>query len=81
MANFYTLPVIRDTGSEEVSQIVTNYNNLLTVLGDLITALKTAADTAAINALATTAETALVASVKKLTPQPNIPAAPTRPSY
>lgn len=77
MANILYQPVVSDLGSKEFAQLANSYNELLDVLGDLITGLKTAADTAAINTLATTAEAALVANVVKLKQQPNIPITPS----
>ncbi len=73
MATLVTQPVIGDVGSAEVQQLRVNYNNLLDVLGTLITGLKTAADAPAINALATTAETSLQNTVAKIGSQPNVP--------
>ncbi|HUW48265.1 MAG TPA: hypothetical protein VMW36_05945 [Patescibacteria group bacterium] len=81
MATLSTQRVIKDLGSEEVAQLITNYNALLGVLGDLITGIKGSADHAAVVVVATAAETALEANVKTLTTEPNIPAAPSRPSY
>lgn len=80
MATIQTRPVIADTGSEEVAQLRRSYSQLLDVLGDLITGLKSAADVPAINALATTAETALQDNVVKVGSEPNAPAAPVRPA-
>lgn len=76
MADLLTQKVHGDLGSQEHAQLVASYNELLDVLGDLITGLKTAADTAAINTLATTAETAMEANVKKLQSLPNVPLGP-----
>jgi len=81
MANYLTQNVIADLGSEEVKQLITSYNALLDAVGDLITGMTTAADTAAINTLATTAETALVANVKIIAPKPVVPSAPVRPTF
>ena len=79
MANYENQNVIGDLGSEEAAVLISSYHNLLDVMGDLITALKGAADTAAINVLATTAETALEANVRKVVSQPPVPARPRFP--
>lgn len=80
MATLKTQKVHGDLGSQEVAQLQSSYNELLDVLGDLITGLKTAADVAAVNTLATTAETAMEANVKKLESVPNIPLSPSIPT-
>jgi hypothetical protein len=66
MATIKTQKITGDLGSQEVAQLITSYNALLDVLGDLITGLKTVADEAATHTLATTAETALEANVYKV---------------
>lgn len=76
MATIKTQKVIGDLGSQEHAQLVDSYNKLVDVVGDLITALKGAADVAAINTAGTTAETAIEANVKKLEQVPNIPLSP-----
>lgn len=80
MANYTTQSVIGDLGSQEYAQLVNSYNELCDVLGDLITGLKTAAAVGDINTLATTAETALDANVKKFQQVPNVPLGPTLPT-
>lgn len=76
MATIKTQKVVGDLGSQEHAQLVDSYNKLVDVVGDLITALKGAADVAAINTAGTTAETAIEANVKKLEQVPNIPLSP-----
>jgi hypothetical protein len=76
MATYQTQKVVGDLGSQEHAQLVNSYNELLDALGTLITGLKTAADVAAIQALATAAETSLEANVKKLQQSPNLPLSP-----
>jgi methyl-accepting chemotaxis protein len=77
MANVKTLPVIGDTGSQDVAQLVKNFNALVDVLGTMITSMKSSAGFVAdLQTIATTAETALVATVDKLKLQPNTPLAP-----
>ena len=80
MASLTTQKVQGDLGSQEVAQLISSYNALLDVVGDLVTALKGAADVAAINTAGTTAETNIEANVKKLQSEPNIPLAPTQPT-
>jgi anti-sigma regulatory factor (Ser/Thr protein kinase) len=72
MATIKTQPVVGDSGSQEMAQLVRSYNNLLDVVGDLITGLKTVVDEAATNTLAATAETALQTNVFKILEQPPI---------
>lgn len=81
MANFTTQTVVGDLGSQEHAQLVSSYNALLDVLGDLITGLKSAAVVGDIVTLATTAETALEANVKKLQQSPNVPLSPAMPTF
>lgn len=76
MASILTQKVTGDLGSQEVAQLVSNYNALLDVVGDLVTALKGAADVAAVNTAGTAAETALESTVNKLQAVPNVPLAP-----
>jgi len=74
MASIKTLPVVSDLGSQEVAQLVNNYNHLLDVLGDMITSMKaTAGFVADLQTIATTAETALEATVYKIAQSPNVP--------
>jgi len=73
MASLKTQKVYGDLGSQEHAQLQASYNELLDVLGDLITGIKGSADHAALVVVATTAETAMEANVKKLESIPNIP--------
>lgn len=79
MASINQRPVIGDSGSQESAQLRKNYNALLDVLGNMITALKTAADAPAINAIAVIAETALQNTVEKIVSQKDLPLNPLRP--
>lgn len=79
MASLVTQQVVGDLGSQEHAQLVANYNALLDVLGDLITALKSATD-GNVSTPATTAETALEANVRKLQQSPDVPLSPAQPS-
>lgn len=76
MANIKIKRVPGDLGSQQVAQLQASYNSLVDALGTLITGLKTAADAAAINALAVTAEAALEANVTKLYATPRTPLQP-----
>jgi len=77
MATFKTQKVVGDLGSQEVAQLISNYNHLLDVVGDLVTALKSAAGFVGdLQTKATTAETALQNTVCKLEVNPQIPLAP-----
>ena len=73
MATLKTQKVYGDLGSQEHAQLQDSYNKLLEVLGDLITGIKGSADHAALVVVATTAETAMEATVKKLESVPNVP--------
>ena len=75
MANLKTQQVVGDLGSQEHAQLVASYNALLDVVGDLVTALKSATDSN-VSTPATTAETAMEAGVKKLQQGPEVPLAP-----
>lgn len=77
MASIKTKPIINDSGSQLVAELIQNNNDLLDVLGTLITGLKTAANIGAVNTLATTAEASLEAITLKFTPQPNLTLAPS----
>lgn len=79
MANLNTQGVVGDTGSEEVATLRRNYNALCDAMGDLVTALKSAAAIGDVVTAATAAEAAMEANVSKVDQQPNVPAAPTRP--
>jgi hypothetical protein len=76
MASIKIQRVVGDSGSQEFVQLLGSYNALLDVLGTLITGLKTTADEAATNALATTAETALQNTVYKVQGTYDIPNGP-----
>lgn len=80
MASLTTQKVQGDLGSQEVAQLLASYNALLDVVGDLVTALKGAADVAAVNTAGTAAETAIEANVKKIQSDPAIPLAPRQPT-
>jgi len=80
MATLATQRIVKDLGSEEVAQLITNYNALISLLGTYFTGVKGAADLAAVKVLATAAETAMEANVHTLATSPNIPAAPSRPT-
>lgn len=75
MATLKTLPVVGDSGSQELAQLLSSYNQLLDILGTLITGMKTVADEAALHVLATTAETAMEANVLKIVPTYQVPLA------
>ena len=77
MADLQTQRIVGDLGSQEHAHLQASYNGLLDVLSDLITGLKTAADVPAVQALATTAEAAMEANVKKLESVPDLPLSPT----
>ena len=70
-----TLPVVGDLGSQEFRQLVHSYNHLLDILNVFILGVSTAANTAAINALAVTALASLEADSFKMKEQPNVPVA------
>jgi len=72
MANLMTQKVVGDTPSQETAQLIHSYNQLLDMLGTLITDLKTAANIGAVNALAVTAEASMQTLVYKLQAKPNI---------
>ena len=80
MANLKTQTVTGDLGSQQFKQLLTSYNALLSVLSTYITGVSTAADTAAINALAVTAEAAMEANVYIQAEKPNVPASPVAPA-
>jgi len=74
-----TQQIVDGLGSQEVAQLVRSYNALLVTLDTLITGLKTAADAAAINVLATAAELTLQANSYKLALSPSVPMSPAAP--
>jgi hypothetical protein len=75
MANIKLQRVVGDSGSQELEQLRLNYNNLVDILGTLITGLKTAV-IGDVNTLATAAELAMEANVTKVIPTARIPLAP-----
>ena len=79
MAAIRTREIIEDTGSQRMAQLEQSVNELIDAFGDFVTTVKGAADVAAINTAATTAETALEANVVKIARSPTTPLQPTRP--
>lgn len=79
MATINSRPVIGDSGSQETEQLRTNYNNLVQVMGDLVTTLKAATVIGDVVTAATTAETALQNTVEKIIAQKDLPMNPLRP--
>lgn len=81
MANMRTLPIIEDTGSEQVKQLTDAHNALVDLVGDLMDDLEGAADDAA-RIAAMTARLALVevdtSPVVKIGRQPGIAVRPAR---
>jgi len=75
MANIKTQRVHGDLGSQQLAQLQNSYNNLVDILGTLITGLKTAV-IGDVNTLATAAEAAMEANVPKLLATPRTPLQP-----
>jgi len=80
MATIPNRQVIEDVGSQELLLTVENVNNLITVVGDLITALKSSGD-GITAAAAVIAEAAMEATVETINRQPGTIANPRRPVY
>ena len=81
MANMRTLPMIEDTGSEQVKQLTDAHNALVDLVGNILDDLEGAADDAA-RIAAATAQLALVevdtSPVVKIGRQPGVPSRPKR---
>ena len=79
MADFRTLPIIEDLGSEEVRQLRLSYNALLESLGTYMDAVETAAGASAAAATAFLAEVEVdTASVLAIGGLPGVPSRPRR---
>jgi hypothetical protein len=84
MADIRTLPVIEDSGSEELKRLRLSYNALLTALGTFMDSLEAATADATVLACAT----AFLATVESDTTdvlaigaEPGVPTAPKRSVY
>lgn len=82
MANLRTLPVIQDSGSEELRRLRLSYNALLDAVGNLLDAMEAAT---AVGDIATAATTMLAlletdaTHIPRIGGEPNIPVGPSRP--
>lgn len=80
MADFRTLPVVGDLGSEETKQLIISYNALLEELGTFMDAVVIAAGASAPAATAFVAAVETnAATILKIGSEPAIPSRPKRP--
>ncbi len=81
MAAVRTLPLVEDTGSEQLKQLTISYNALLDLVGNIMDDLEGAANIGAVNAAMTIrlaeieADTATVLKVGR---EPGVPSRPKR---
>ncbi len=79
MADFRTLPVVEDLGSEQVKQLIISYNALLEELGTFMDAVVIAAGASAPAATAFVAAVEVnTATVLKQGREPGVPSRPKR---